>query len=48
MADTQVLAPRLKKISEIEGKALMVHAGGITTPINPNRWVVVAIVSPVA
>ncbi|MBC3212236.1 superoxide dismutase family protein [Serratia fonticola] len=28
VADTQVLAPRLKKISEIEGKALMVHAGG--------------------
>ncbi|AOE99180.1 MULTISPECIES: superoxide dismutase family protein [Serratia] len=28
MATYPVLAPRLKKISEIEGKALMVHAGG--------------------
>ncbi|BEM77471.1 superoxide dismutase [Cu-Zn] [Serratia marcescens] len=28
MANYPVLAPRLKKISEIEGKALMVHAGG--------------------
>lgn len=28
MASYPVLAPRLKKISEIEGKALMVHAGG--------------------
>ena len=28
MANDPVLAPRLKKISEIEGKALMVHAGG--------------------
>ena len=28
MANYPVLAPRLKKISDIEGKALMVHAGG--------------------
>lgn len=28
MSNTQVLAPRLKHISEIEGKALMIHAGG--------------------
>ncbi|WP_156292186.1 superoxide dismutase family protein [Serratia oryzae] len=28
MSNVPVLAPRLKKISEIEGKALMVHAGG--------------------
>ena len=28
MASYPVLAPRLKKISEISGKALMVHAGG--------------------
>lgn len=28
VADYPVLAPRLKKISEIEGKALMVHVGG--------------------
>ncbi|WP_432525242.1 superoxide dismutase [Cu-Zn] SodC [Serratia sp. BFP-2025] len=28
VATYPVLAPRLKKISEIEGKALMVHAGG--------------------
>ncbi|WON78927.1 superoxide dismutase [Cu-Zn] SodC [Serratia sp. UGAL515B_01] len=28
MASYPVLAPRLKNISEIEGKALMVHAGG--------------------
>lgn len=28
MANDPVLAPRLKKISEIEGKALMLHAGG--------------------
>lgn len=28
MADYPVLAPRLKKISEIQGHALMVHAGG--------------------
>ncbi|CAI1646746.1 superoxide dismutase [Cu-Zn] SodC [Serratia proteamaculans] len=28
MANDPVLAPRLKKISEITGKALMVHAGG--------------------
>ena len=27
-ATTQVLAPRLKKLSEIKGHAIMVHAGG--------------------
>ncbi|CAI0696273.1 Superoxide dismutase [Cu-Zn] precursor [Serratia entomophila] len=30
-----VLAPRLKKISEIEGKALMVHAGGDNSADHP-------------
>lgn len=36
MASDPVLAPRLKKISEITGKALMVHAGGDNHSDHPN------------
>ncbi|MDA4752684.1 superoxide dismutase [Cu-Zn] SodC2, partial [Enterobacter hormaechei] len=35
MATYPVLAPRLKKISEITGKALMVHAGGDNNADHP-------------
>ena len=35
MANYPVLAPRLKKISEIEGKALMVDAGGDNNSDHP-------------